>query len=196
MKTLTALLALFAATIATSEAKVLVYRGTSTAHTGPLNIRPTVSNLFMVVDTETSQAGFIQFFASGGKRLQSVADAISIQMANAAIAGGRSATALSVDASTAGTAENFANALFYLRGTNATLRVGGTGLTTLNFPRVFAGSNIRTGVANGTGFFSEERYAFVYQEAQTVTANGQDRAIIAVLKTLSDELKAKGFQTP
>jgi hypothetical protein len=196
MKTLLALLALFTATIATSEAKVLIYRGTSTARTGPLNIRPTVSNFFMVLDTETNQAGFIQFFVSRGQRLQSADNPIAIQMATAAIASGRSATSLSIDVSTAGTANDFKNGLFYLRGTNSTLKVASTGLTTLNLPRVFAGSNIQTGISNGTGFFSEERYVFTYLEAQTVAANNEDRAIIAVLKALSDGLKAKGFQTP
>jgi hypothetical protein len=188
----TALLALVSlATV--SEAKVLIFKGNFVSKTGPLNIRLTTCNYFLVLDPDANQVEIVSFFVRDGKKLQAVDSPLNIKIASATTTAGRTTSTISLDTSTPVNGAEFANGIFYLRGTATTLKVSTTGLTTLNFPRVLTGTNLSTGLSQGIGFFAEQRFVMSYQDALTIKANDASQTIVAAGQTLSDFLKTKGF---
>jgi hypothetical protein len=192
MKSL-AILAIFLSLVSASPAKVLVYKGTFVSKTGPVGIRPSSGRCFMVFNPDSQQIALVIFLRRDGEKVLDVGSPSEIQVASAEILKGRTATTISVN--TGGTSETaFSNGLFYLRGTDATLRVASSGLTTSNQPRILNGINILTGTSQQIGIFVEQRFALVYQEQRSIRANDANQSINEVAESLGQELTLKGFE--
>jgi len=173
-----------------SRADILIYKGTMVGKSGPATLQPVVNTVFMLFNPEANQIRFLSLFRDIKKvRLD---DPNDVTNASAAILKGKTATILTVDTSAANP-PNVANGLFYLRGTNATLKVATSGLTTLNQPRVFGGINFKSGISVGVGFFTEVKLNLVFQEKRTVNANDANQDLDSAGNTLVDEFKALGF---
>jgi hypothetical protein len=191
MKTL-AILAILLSLVSASPAKVLVYKGTFVSKTGPVGIRPSSGRCFMVFNPDSRQIAFVTFFRNDGEKALGVGSPTEIQVVSAEILQGRTATTIS--ANTGGTSETpFSNGLLYFRGTDATLRVASIGLTTSNQPRILNGINILTGTSQQIGFFTEQRFALVYQEQRSIRANDANQSISQVAESIGQELTLKGF---
>jgi hypothetical protein len=141
-----------------------------------------------LLDTDADQINIITFFRVGPARSQRVDSPIDVQRVSADIARGRSTTTISLDLSSPPSGGNFTNAFFYLRGINSTLKVSTSGLTSVNLPRVLSGTNTRTGVSAGVGFFREERFTLAYQELRSIRANDAQQGLVAAVQAISDEL--------
>lgn len=173
-----------------SQADILIYKGTTVGKSGPASPQPVVNTVFMLFDPGTSQIRFFSIIRDT-KTIQ-LDDPNTITNASAAILKGKTATVLTLDTS-ASNPPNIANGLFYLRGTNATLKVASTGLATLNQPRVFSGINFKAGISAGVGFFTEVKFNLSYQEKRTVGANDANQDLDAAGNALVNEFKALGF---
>lgn len=147
----------------------------------------------MVFSPDSQQIAFITFFRRDEEKVLDVGSPTEIQVASAEVLKGRTATTISVN--TGGTSETaFSNGLFYLRGTDATLIVASSGLTTTNQPRTLNGINILTGRSQQIGVFVEQRFALVYQEQRSIRANDANQSISQVAEGLGQELTLKGFE--
>jgi len=179
---------------AQSPAKVLVYKGSVTSKTGPVGIRPALLNFFALLDPDAQQIGFVAFFQLDGEKVLQVGSPNSVQVASAEILQGKTATTISANTGETPDLPSFTNGLFYLRGTNATLKIASVGLTTSNQPRLLRGFGLQTGISQGLAFFIEEKFALNYQEQRSIQANDANQSISEVAASLGQELRAKGFQ--
>jgi len=195
MKTLAALASLILLFLtAQSPAKILVYKGTSTTRTGPVDIRPSPVKFFVLLDPDAQRIAFVTFFESDGKKLFQVGSPTEVQLASADILQGKTSTPVSIDTSETPDLPSFTNGLFYVRGIDATLNVASSGLTTSNQPRFFKGINLQTGISQGVSFFIEQKIAFSYQEERSIQANDANLSMTEVGEQLGQELRTKGFQ--
>jgi hypothetical protein len=193
MKTLVVLASLLFLT-AQSPAKILVYKGSITSKTGPVGIRSSLVRFFVVLDPDARQIELVTFFKSNGEKLLQVGSPGAINLASAEFLQGKTATTISANTSEPVELPSFTNGLFYMRGTNATLEIASTGLTTTNQPRFFRGINIQTGISQGLPFFIEQKIGMSYQEQRSILANDANQSITQVGQQLAQELKANGFQ--
>lgn len=177
-----------------SPAKVLVYKGTSTFKTGPVGVNPGLVKFFAVLDPDAQQIGFVTFFQNDGEKVLQVGPPTPIQVASAEFLQGKTATTISLDTGSTPELPSFTNGLFYLRGTDATLKVASTGLTTSNRPRFLKGFSTQTGISQGSGFFIEQKFFLSYQEQRSIQANDANQSISDVSAGLGQELRAKDFQ--
>jgi hypothetical protein len=192
MKSL-AILATLLSLASASPAKVLVYKGTFVSKTGPIGIRPSSGRCFMIFNPDSQQVAFVTFLRSDGEKVLDVGSPSDMQVVSAEIPQGKTATTISVN--TSGASESsFSNGLFYLRGTDATLKVASSGLTTSNQPRILKGVNILTGIAQEMGAFIEQKFALIYQEQRSIRANDTNQSISQVAESLGQELTLKGFE--
>jgi hypothetical protein len=193
MKTLVLLASLlFFAT--QSPAKVLVYKGTFTTKTGPVGIRPTLTRCFFLFDPDVQQAAFVVFSRDDGEKILQVGPPAPVQVASVDLLQGKTATTISLNTSETPNPPSFTNGLFYLRGTNATLKIASDNLTTSIQPRFLRGSNDETGITQGLPFFIESKIVLTYQEQRSIQANDANQSISDVSAGLGQELRAKGFQ--
>ncbi|SRR6266511_2538240 len=193
MKTL-AILAILLSLAAASPAKVLVYKGTFVSKTGPIGIRPSPARCFMVFDPDSQKIAFVTFLRQDGEKVLDVGSPTAIQVATAEVLQGRTATTISLDTGGVSELTSFSNGLFYLRGTDATLKVASSGLTTSNQPRILNGFNVLTGVSQEIGAFVEQKFALIYQEQRSIRANDANQSISQVAESLGQELTLRGFE--
>jgi hypothetical protein len=147
----------------------------------------------MLFDPDSKEISFVVFFRQDGGKVLSVGSTTKIQVVTAEIPQGRSATTISLNTSEV-SETSFSNGLFYFRGTDATLKVASSGLTTSNLPRILNGLNILTGVAQENGAFVEQKFALIYQEQRSIRANDANQSISQIAENLGQELTLKGFE--
>jgi hypothetical protein len=189
-----AVLAILLSLAAESPAKVLVYKGAITSKTGPVGLRPSPLRCFMVFDPDSKQIEFVSLFRRDGDKVLDVSSPIAVQVASVEVLQGKTATTISLNTGSVSEPPTFSNGLLYLRGTDATLRVASSGITTSNQPRVLSGFNVQTGFVQGIGAFVEQKITLVYQEQRSIRANDANKSINEVAQSLGEELTLKGFE--
>lgn len=179
--------------VATSQAEVLIYKGSIHAKTDAKNALPPVSGVFLLLDPLTSEVASVATLRIDGQKVIAVTPPGEIRIATTDLTKGRTATTLSSGITQGSTNEFFSNSIIYFRGTNSTLKLATTSIgSSLNFPRVFTGS----GLSASQSKFLEQKLVVSFQQTRTIQANDAAQTIDQALEVIVAELKAQGFVTP
>jgi hypothetical protein len=196
MKKLHSLAALFALA-ASSQAEVLIYKGTEHAHVSSGLPYPTVAGLYLIVDPGQSLSTTIFYYRTGSQRIFFSGPPAEVRSVSAPLPKGRTASLLSLAGASGNDNTNFDHSLSYFRGTDNTLTIKSAGFgSTFNYPKLFGGGSLNIGSINGDGRFIEVKVGLAYQRARTIAANDAGQTIQQVVDALSAELVAKGYQMP
>jgi hypothetical protein len=190
-------LALTLGSMATAQAEILIYKGTTRTVTDISSPLPKLSTFFEIVDTDNSTVASIALVMLGGKKVQLVSSPSPFSFTTAPLAGGRSVTTISFARANGGGNTDFENLIIHFRGLNISLKTSSSlGGALKTFPRVFVGLSVQDKSVLSEGTFIEQRTVVSYQQARSIAANDAQQTAQQVTDALSVELKTKGFQTP
>lgn len=183
--------------LSTLCADVVVYRGTVRV-TGDLTTAsrlPRVLGIYVLVDFETRQYSNIGFWTKGRVKRSLGGSPDDINIAEASITGGRTATVMAAGSNNSTDATTFDHNLAYFRGTNAELLIQKEPISKrIARPRALKGYSLTLVSNTAARTFSELTLALSYDQRATLAANNAGRTLAEATQDLEAQLAKKGYE--
>jgi hypothetical protein len=198
MKALFCIILFLLSAISSSQALVVVYRGSVKSigsGNGGLNPVPPRRNVYFIVDLAKRQYMTLSYFGTGEKKRYGTSTPTTNQLTTAPVLGG-TAVVLSNSFTFFTDENNYGRFLSYFRGTNGvvTTRTEPNPIQ-VTLPRSFTGYSILAAADGGNGTFSETVYSLPLDAKQTIAANNANRTLQAAYDALLQQLIKKGYKS-
>ena len=194
------ILGLLVATLSTTQADVVIYRGTVRLRAdlaGADTVFAPVARLVLILDYDTREAGTIVISKIPGKKHYLSGPPSTLSFATADLKGGKSATIIATARTNPPQPETFGHVMASLRGTNTTIKVRRLpNIGRISRPRAIAGTILSASATAGVGHFTDQIISTTFQEAETLKANDAGKTIAEVITDITADLDAKGFTSP
>lgn len=182
--------------LSTTQAEVVIYRGTVRTKSDIVtaNSVPALTRLVLVVNYDTREVGTVVISKKPGPKKYQANVSLTLGVATAALKGGRSATMLVGGTASPPQPDTFNHLLISFRGTNATIKIRrAPSVVRTNRPKAITGALVSLSANAGVGRFAEQAVGTIFQEAETIKANDAGKTIADVIADISADLESKGY---